>query len=293
MDNPVEIPRKRVLGLIAACLAGLLVLFLMGRASMRGADNDGGEVAIDSSAAIIASVNGSAIFDSQLEKAREEFQSDAQNTQGVDILQHLIEQKLLSQQAKNLDLDKRPDIQIRLRQAKDNILANAMIENFVAEAVTDEELRAFYDAETKLSGPQLQIRARQVVLPDEATAKEVVRRLDAGDSFASIALAFSIDRASRESSGDLGYVSRDMLDPALTEKIFGAADNQRLEPFQTDQGWHIVEIMDRRISPVLSFEDRREKIRQLLTAQKLSQFLETLRQDADIDIMTHSNTSDE
>ena len=79
-----------------------------------------------------------------------------------------------------------------------------------------------------------------------------------------------------------------MLAPGLSEKIFAAKDGERLAPFQTSQGWHIIEVQSRRNSPVASFEDRYEQIRDLVLAQKLGQFLSELKQDAKIDYISEA-----
>ncbi len=290
MSKLLETPRKRVLGIIAACLVGLIILILIARAPKNSAPTGDIPVSLDNN--IIASVNGSPIYQSQLEVIINKFGDEDSKIQKSAALEHLIEQKLLAQKAKDEDLNRQTSIQSQLQLARDTILADAMIKQFIEDNITDDELRTFYDTQTKLQGPELQIKARQIVSPDEATAKEVIRRLDDGKSFVSIALAFSIDRATRENGGDMGYISRDVLDSTLTEKIFAGDDGVRLEPFQTKQGWHVVEIMSRRMSPIASFEDRYEHIRKLVSAQKVEQFLDRLKQGAKIDYVTTSSDSE-
>lgn len=239
---------------------------------------------------IVASVNGSPIYESQLDAAIDKLKDN--EVQRSEVLEHLVEQKLLSQTAEDAAIDKKFAVQSQLQLARDTILSNAMVDQFIEENVTDEDLQVFYDAQAKLQKPELQIKARQIVSPDEATAKEVVRRLEDGKSFNSIALAFSIDRATRERGGDMGYISQDVLDPNLTEKIFAGKDGERLPPFQTDQGWHVVEILSRRKSPIASFEDRYEHIRKLVSAQKIEQLLNRLKKEAEIEYIKSNSDSD-
>ena len=289
MSNLLEMPRKRVLGILLACLAGLFILIIIARTSNNAPSTKDIPVSFEDN--IVASVNGEPIYQTQLNSILDKFGENNGQLDEYQALEHLIEQKLLSQHAEKVELNAQIEIQNKLQLARDRILAREMIDDFVKQNITEDELRSFYDTQSKLQGPELQIKARQIVSPDKATAKEVVRRLDDGKSFASIALAFSIDRATRENGGDIGYISRDVLDPALTAKIFEGEDGERLEPFETSQGWHVVEIISRRMSPVASFEDRYEEIRKLVSAQKVEQFLDSLKDNADISYLAAQSDS--
>ena len=233
-------------------------------------------------------VYGEATTERQLNLAISHWNTDLPKggTLGRDqAVERLIQQKLLVKMGQELGVEETPEIQNRLNFARNQILAEESAKAFLETAITEEDILAYYENERRIRAEQTQIKARQIVTPDEATAREIIRRLDRGEAFATLALAFSLDRASRESGGDMGYLNYDMLDPVLSEKIFAASDGKRLEPFETSQGWHIVEVISRRKAPVPSLDERREAIIALLKAKKLESRLAELRQKANVQIV--------
>jgi len=279
IDKNHNIPRKRVLAMAGLCAGAVLLLGSIAVLDGKSGSVDSKQVAASAEDRVIANVNNTPIFDSQIAIARDITGSEVDDD---EVLEYLIQQRLLAQSAAKLDLSEEPEISNEIHLAKERILAAAMVESHLDSTISEADIRAYYDAERSVRPPRTQIKARQVVLPDEATAKEISRRLDKGDSFASLALAFSTDRASRESGGDLGYINSDMLDPLLSQKIFAEADNGRIDAFETPEGWHIVEILARRIEPIPSFETRRNDIEKLLKAQALEGLMERLKSNADI-----------
>ncbi len=275
-----------IIGLIFA--VGLGILYFVAQKSAGKASHDTRSVRTAPDDPIIARLNGDVITESQLDLARSFFSQDDPDGGLISrdmAMDRLIQQRLLVQLALERDLESQIDTQNRIRFARDLILAEDALNAFLASAVSDEEIKTYYEQETRKWAGQVQIKARQIVLPDEATAKEISRRLDDGEAFASLALAYSLDRASRESGGDLGYLNRDMLDPLLTDKIFAAEDGARIDRFETPQGWHVVEIIGRRKAPVASFEDREDAIRSLLQAQKLQARLSELETAGNLEIL--------
>ncbi len=288
IDKNQNFPRKRVLAMAGLCAIAVMLLGVIAIFSGSSEEIVEPQIVASPDDRILASVNDIPIYESQIRLVRpfagqsdqdkEEPPADDQ----AQLLEYLIQQRLLAQSATNRGLMDDPKISNELRLAKDRILAAAMVETYLDTTVTEDDVRAYYKAERDLYPSRLQKKVRQIVLPDAATAKEIIRRLDKGDSFASLALAFSLDRASRESGGDLGYISSDMLDPLLSEQIFAKSENGRLEAFETPDGWHVVEILSQRIEPIPSFETRRNAIEVLLRAEGLQTFMEQLKSEAEI-----------
>lgn len=199
-----------------------------------------------------------------------------------DVLDELIDQRLMALEAFTLSLDQNADAKRRLAQARERVLGNVLVEEHLKTAVTDETARQMFDAQSSLRNRGQQVRARHILLPDEVSANQISERLDAGESFQSLALAYSIDRASREAEGDLGYFTRDMLGSILTEIAFGAEIGSRVGPFQSKSGWHILEVLDRRQAPEPKFEEVKDEIVKLMTYEEIKTLLEGLHAKAEI-----------
>lgn len=268
-------------------ILGISVLVLVARQAQPDKPSTAITVEQSDDDPVRAIVNGEAIRESQLELASTQWnqeQPDGDSFGREQVLDRLIQQKLLVMMGQELGVESTAETQTRLQFTHHQIIAEDSAKAFLSTAVSEEDILDYYETERRIRAEQTQIKARQILTPDEATAREIIRRLDKGEAFATLAMAFSLDRASREAGGDLGYLNYDMLDPSLSERIFAAADGARMDPFETPQGWHVVEVISRRKAPVPSLEDRRDAIVALLKARKLEARLQELRQKANVQI---------
>lgn len=270
---------------------GLLVFgAIVGSGS--GTDQDpnftGGVVRLGDTPA--AMVNGSMIYTSDVQNV-----AQAQNLIGENdlidpddpvfdqVLSELIDQRLMAQAAINRALDQQSEAKRRLAQTRERVLGNILVEEHLKQTVNETTMRQMYEAQTALRERGVEARARHIQLPDEAMANEIIRRLDAGESFEALALAFSQDRASRDNAGDLGYFARDMLDAELTRQAFTAPIGERVGPFKTELGWHVMEVLDRRQAKLPSFEETRQDIKTFMTYEEINKLLISLRETAEIE----------
>lgn len=292
MSEPAEnrsISKQQWLFIALIFAAGLMALFFVAQRNSSKNSEPKTPVNVAQDDPVIAILNGQSITKSEFDLAAAYFSLGQvpENTPMSDqeILDRLVQQKLLAGQASDLGILEQSYTKNRLKFAKEQILAEDSAAVLLSSLVSPMDIEEYYTNERIIRSQQIQVKARQIVSPDEAAAREIIRRLDKGESFASLALAFSLDRASREAGGDLGYLNSDMLDPNLSNKIFSGEDGDRLGPFQTGQGWHVVEILSRRQAPIASLEERREAITRLLQAQKLEAKMTELLKNADLQIL--------
>jgi len=132
-----------------------------------------------------------------------------------------------------------------------------------------------------------QTHARHILIkPSEiATEAQVIDRLKAlkvrlenGDDFSELARGNSEDLVSAAEGGDLGWSNPGDLVPEFENEMKALALNQISEPFQTQYGWHILQVLERRDYD--STDDiRRARAREVLRQRKLDEAQETwLRQ---------------
>lgn len=87
------------------------------------------------------------------------------------------------------------------------------------------------------------------LIDDEAARSrllELKNRLENGDDFAALARANSDDKGSAAKGGDLSWSSPGQMVPAFEAMMNKLELNVISEPFQSQFGWHIVEVLDRR-----------------------------------------------
>lgn len=194
-----------------------------------------------------------------------------------EVLEELIDQRLLALEAARRGLDADREAQRRLAAAEERILGNILVETAVAETVTEEAIRRVYDEQSRLTPPTLEVRARHILLETREEADEAARLIAEGTNFAELATRISQDPATRLVGGDLGYFTRAGIVPEFAEIAFNTDEGAVSAPFETEYGWHVLTIVDRRAQPQPSLEAMRPNIVRFLTLQGIDAVLSDLR----------------
>jgi len=92
------------------------------------------------------------------------------------------------------------------------------------------------------------IRKDELTSNDDARIRlqQLLIRLEAGEDFASLARAHSDDRGSAARGGELGWSSPGALVPRFEQAMNELSEGQISQPFRTQFGWHIVQLLERR-----------------------------------------------
>lgn len=114
-----------------------------------------------------------------------------------------------------------------------------------------------------------QVHARHILLTtnelmDDSAVKqkleEIRKRILGGEDFASVAKAVSEDPQSALEGGDLGWTGPHAFVPAFEDELAKLKDNEISEPFHTQYGWHIVQVLGRRVYDATADRQRQEAI---------------------------------
>ena len=199
-----------------------------------------------------------------------------------NILDQLIDQRLLAQEAieRNLDLDKLA--RHRLAVARERILGNLLVENIVASDVTEEAIQDMYSEQTRLQQIDDEVRISLITVPDQATANTVIGEYRGGTEFAALAFKYSTDATTRIQGGDVGYIA-----PAnQSEPFLSAIANTKVgaisSALQADENWHVLKVEDRRKPPPKTLDEMRPEIVSFLTFAEINKIIRGLRTDANI-----------
>jgi peptidyl-prolyl cis-trans isomerase C len=154
-----------------------------------------------------------------------------------------------------------------------NVAANAYIEE--AGIVTEDEVRAFYDANPSLFVRPEQRHAAHILVPDEAKAQEVIRSLAEEVKWEEAVKTYSTDASTKEKAGDLGWIRKGNINTALSEEAFRLeAGQSSAVPVQTEFGYHIVKVLETRPEGVVSYEDARSQIGDRLLLEKRRKYFQ-------------------
>ncbi len=147
---------------------------------------------------------------------------------------------------------------------KTNIRFSLLQKKAIADVeVTDKEIQAHYDQAKQ------ELNARHILVEDEATAKEVAKKINAGEDFAAVAKEYSKDPGSAEKGGDLGWFTVGMMVPEFNDAAYALEVNKISEPVQTVNGFHIIQVTEKRdVKDFGTLEDKKEEIRESIAASK-------------------------
>lgn len=145
-----------------------------------------------------------------------------------------------------------------------------------------------------------QVRARHIlIVPDKVVSDQdaqlrletLRRRIRNGEDFGELASAHSADTGSASDGGELGWRDPNEFVPAFREVVQQLPVGEVSEPFQSNFGWHIVEVLERREHDGTEQVRRREAaeaIRERKTNEAMEEWLRRMRDQAYVDIRLES-----
>jgi parvulin-like peptidyl-prolyl isomerase len=99
-----------------------------------------------------------------------------------------------------------------------------------------------------------QVHARHIEVESEEEARQIRSELEAGADFAALARERSIDLATRDNGGDLGWFPRGLVAPELENAAFALQPGQFSDVIQLGEGYHIIQVVEREAARLLSAE---------------------------------------
>jgi len=99
------------------------------------------------------------------------------------------------------------------------------------------------NASSKLK-PANHVKVRHILCEKQSKINEAYQKLQAGESFSSVAEHYSEDKARQ--GGSLGWMSRGSMVGAFQEKAFAQPIGKFSEPFKSQFGYHILLVEDRK-----------------------------------------------
>lgn len=198
------------------------------------------------------------------------------------ILEQLIDQLLLAEAAREAGLDERPTVALALRNQARAILADSYLEAQLAERVTPEKIEELYRERHVEGEPVEEVRAAHILVETEEEAREIKAKLDEGAGFGELAKEHGTDGTAQR-GGDLGWFTRSEMVPQFAEAVFSMEPGTIRGPVETDFGWHLIKLDERRDRPAPPLEEVEDDLREELVRQAQLEIVEELRAEVAIE----------
>jgi peptidyl-prolyl cis-trans isomerase SurA len=269
---------------------------------------------------IIARVNNEIItertYQQEQEKLREQLAQQYSGAelqaqfkeQSKNLLRDLIDQSLMVQKAKDLDINVETDVVKQLddirkknnlatledletevgkqglnyEDFKDQIRRNLLMREVIGREVgsriqlSRDDARKFYEAHKKEFESPGMVRLGQILIstekrkPEEGEkrANDAFAELKAGQRFAEIAKKYS-DGPGAEQGGEVGYMKEGTLAPDIGAAVAKLDVNEFSNPIQTRYGYIIVKVLERYSAGIPKFEEVEQRVNEVLYDQKM------------------------
>jgi len=203
---------------------------------------------------------------------KDEFYNELKERYGEEVLQELVYEKVLTDQFEVPEEEINQEMDQIKKELGDNFDLALQSSGIAGEEelrevikfrklqeraaiqdvkVTEEELKSYYD------NLKPEVKARHILVEDEATAKEVKQKLDAGEDFAELAKEYSKD-ATAQSGGDLGWLIESQLDQDFAKVAFQLKQGEISDPVKSQFGWHIIQATE--VVEKKPFEEMKEEV---------------------------------
>ena len=237
----------------------------------------------------VASVSGDDI-------TREEWLAAMEEQHGREALLELVNEKVMATAAKDYGIEvseKEIDLELALlRSSKDSteaalyaadekrqrekVEAQLILEKVLTKdiIIEDSEIKAFYDNNESLYDVKNSYRTRMIVLNSSAEAEETIAELERGSSFEATARERSIDSATGNLGGDIGYISSGEpgVDPSIAKTVAKVEVGGWSSPLALEDGrTAIISVTEKVEGQTFSFEDVADHINRELALEQLPQ----------------------
>ncbi|KIL52476.1 peptidyl-prolyl cis-trans isomerase [Jeotgalibacillus campisalis] len=240
----------------------------------------------DAESEAVATVDGEEI-------SRQEWLHAIELRYGKEVLQQLINQRVMEQSAEKYDItisQEELDQEFSLLRSvlnmndqavlpneevlKEQLKTELILEKLITSEVqfTEEERRKYFEENQSLFSIPVMYRLSQIVVATEEEAQQVIQELSNDSSFEALARERSIDAATASQGGMYGYIPEDST--SVDERIIQAASSldqgDWSNPVETKQGYVIVFLHETTQGVSFTFEEVEDRIERQLALDQLN-----------------------
>ncbi len=214
-----------------------------------------------------------------------------------DFLDSQIQVELLAAEARKRGFDRDPDFQRAVKQQLVSTFLQRAVEQELKPAdVPEADVEKYFrDHPSEFNQPEV-VRVSQIVVGDKRKAKEVLAKVkalapDDTAGFAKLVAAHSEDKETMGRGGDMGMIQRDTAaypKPVVTAAFALKEPNEVGGPVQSERGFHILRLTQRRPGSSRTYAEVKEELRQRLyqqmRARKMDDLLASIKQSTKVEI---------
>jgi len=184
-------------------------------------------------------------------------------------LDNIVKKRLLVKEAKAEGIKEDQEMQRKIAQFRDELILDRYLQKALKDIkVTDAEAREYYQNHKEEFKTEEQVRARHILVKDKAQAQKILKELQNGADFAQLAKKYSIDKATAEKGGELGFFTRKDVVKPFSDVAFSLKPGQLSPVVKTPFGYHIIQVEEVKPAKQKSFDEVKNEIKSQLLQEK-------------------------
>ena len=193
-----------------------------------------------------------------------------------NVLRGIVSEYTLYEEAQKQGFHNNEAIEAQLAEVRRKLAVKTLLDKKSEAMIKESDVKAEYDKLVRELRDEKEVRARHILVEDEAKANELKKQLDDGADFEALAKENSADKGSATQGGDLGYFRKGTMVKPFADAAFALKKNEVSEPVKSDFGWHIIKKLDVRDVQLPTYSEVKERLRMNVQEAKLNDYVEDL-----------------
>ncbi|MEA1885335.1 MAG: peptidylprolyl isomerase [Thermotogota bacterium] len=161
--------------------------------------------------------------------------------------------------------------------------------------VTEEDMKTYFEENKEdITSGNNQVKASHILVNEKALAEDILKQIQDGEiTFSEAAVKYSTDQSNSENGGELGWFSRGEMVQPFEEAAFNAEVGTIVGPVETDYGYHLIDVQDRKkletYEDFVNNEEVYNNAKTQLANEKFDAWLETYKAENEFDYILNDD----
>ena len=188
-----------------------------------------------------------------------------------------VDGEIVYQEAVKANVENDADYQKQLKALKQELARKIYLEKEVRKQVTDEAVKKLYQDYKNTFNGEKEVKAKHILVKDEATAKEVIAKFQKEGDFEKLAKEYSKEPA------ELGYFTKQMMVPEFGDAAFKLKKGEYTKtPVKTQFGYHVILVEDVRDAKPQALEKIEPQLKGMLAQKTMADIIKGLQSKAKV-----------
>jgi len=230
---------------------------------------------------VVATVSGTELTIGHMLDVKRQLPEQYQTLEGSVLFNGIIDQLIQQELLSGTITDDPSWLGTAMENQRRNILSSVVINALRANAITEDTLQTAYASKFPEGSGEQEYKASHILVETEQEVRDLLVMLDDGADFGGLATEHSIG-PSGPRGGDLGWFGKGQMVTPFENAVMGMDTGTYVGPVQTQFGYHLIFLNDRRVTAPPPFEDVRGELEVEIQNATVEDHLRGLIANADV-----------